>query len=68
MVDIYIYFTGDGDTTGYHKHDFFRGGAATVEKAKEASSVEEADRILREAYLGPDVEGIGVEWSIATDA
>ncbi len=48
----------------YYIPDWFSGGAATIEAAKSAASAEEADRILLDAYLGADQEGVDVVWEI----
>jgi hypothetical protein len=47
---------------GYSVYDLFDGLA--IEEAQEASTVEEAEAILRAAYRGPDVDGVGVRWVI----
>lgn len=59
-----ILFNLSATDDGYRVRDWFQGGAATLDEAREAASAEEADAILRAAYLGPDVDGVTVEWGI----
>jgi hypothetical protein len=50
---------------GYNVADWFHGGLTTIEAAEDAATAAEADRILRDAYRGPDVDGVEVHWTIA---
>lgn len=49
---------------GYRVRDWFRGGQATLDAAADAATAKDADAILRAAYLGPDVDGVTVDWRI----
>ena len=62
MINIDLYVTRHDD--GYNVADWFRGGLVTIETAEMAPTPVEADRILRAAYLGPDVDGVEVRWTI----
>jgi len=53
------------DERGMNVGDFFAGGWATIHAAKDADSRDEANSILRQAYLGPDCDGVAVTWVIA---
>lgn len=50
---------------GYNVCDWFDGGWYTIEEAREAATVDEADKILREAYKGPDIDGVTCSWRFA---
>jgi hypothetical protein len=60
-----IEFSLSAHDDGYRVRDWFRDGQATIDAAEGSASAEEADRILRAAYLGPDVDGVTVSWTIA---
>lgn len=47
---------------GYNVADWFSGDA--IERAEAATTAADADTILRTAYLGPDVDGVEVTWTI----
>jgi hypothetical protein len=61
-LEITYAFTAHDD--GYRARDWFDGGQETLDEAAEAKTPEEANAILRRAYLGPDVDGVEVIWSI----
>jgi hypothetical protein len=44
--------------------DWFRGRQATIEKAEAATTSEDADNILREAYLGDNARENGLYWDV----
>jgi hypothetical protein len=50
---------------GYYSVDWFKGEDETIERASNAKTEEEADAILREAYKGPDVDGVTCKWFIS---
>jgi hypothetical protein len=54
---------GDRDG-GYDCRDWFTDGGYIVTWAEDAATVEEADKILRDAYLGADCDGVTVSWTI----
>lgn len=61
MIDIDGMLTQHDD--GYRFADWFRGGHETLERAREAATPEEADAILRAAYLGADIDGVEAKWT-----
>lgn len=63
-----ITFTLSEADDGYRVRDWFRWdmkGPHPIEQAEEAGTAEEAERILRAAYRGPDPDGVEVSWRIA---
>lgn len=60
-----IDFTLSAHDDSYRVRDWFRGGDATLDAAENADTPDEAERILRDAYIGPDVDGVTVSWSIS---
>jgi len=48
----------------YRVADWFDGHWPTIWAAEDAETPEEAERILRDAYLGPDINGVYVTWEI----
>ena len=52
------------DPRGMYVSDFFKGGWDTIDAAREADNPDDADAILRRAYLGPDCDGVAVTWVI----
>ena len=53
--------TGTDEVAGYHWADYFGDAMEDVLAAK---SVDDADRLLKAAYKGSDVDGIGVVWTL----
>jgi hypothetical protein len=49
---------------GYRVSDWFQGGQETLDAAEIALIAADAERILWDAYLGPDVDGVTVTWRI----
>jgi hypothetical protein len=60
-----VTFTLTAQDDGYRVRDWFKGGQSTLNFVETATSVEEAEQILRFAYLGPDVDGVEVRWQIS---
>jgi hypothetical protein len=54
--------TQSGEYPGAYYCDYFRDDG--YERALYQPNPEVAQRILRETYLGPDVDGIDVEWTV----
>lgn len=53
----------DGAYEGYEHAFWFKHDA--YERAQSAQSLEEAEAILKAAYIGPDDCGVGLEWSVS---
>lgn len=53
---------------GYRIRDWFEGGQATLLAAGAATHAEDAERILKTAYLGPDTDGVDVSWIVLMPA
>lgn len=62
---IHGYVTGDDD--GYRFRDWFREGQETIDAAEAAGSLEEAEAILKAAYLGADCDGVEAKWTVTAD-
>lgn len=52
---------------GYRIADWFHGGDATLAAASRATPAG-AEAILRDAYRGPDCDGVTVSWTIDSEA
>lgn len=57
-----IHFALSANDDGYNVADWFAGDA--IEQTETATTAADADAILRTAYLGPDVDGVEVTWTI----
>lgn len=60
--EFHICFSLSAHDDGYNVADWFAGDA--IERAEAAATAADADAILRTAYLGPDVDGVEVTWTI----
>jgi hypothetical protein len=60
-----ITYTLSAHDDGYRVRDWFRGAQHTLDAAEEATTAEEAERVLHLAYKGPDVDGVTVSWQIS---
>ncbi len=63
MIGITLEFTtDDGSYPGANFADYFRDHGLDI--AYRATDVKSAEFILRQTYLGPDVDGVGVVWDV----
>lgn len=63
MANITLRFTTkSGEYPGAYYRDFFRDNG--LERAQSHPHPTIAERILQKTYLGPDVDGIGVDWTV----
>jgi hypothetical protein len=66
-VQITMQFTTQtGEYLGASYADYFRDDG--IVRAEQAETTEAANAILAETYRGPDVDGIGVGWTIWDDS
>jgi hypothetical protein len=63
-----IIYTLTAHDDGYRVRNWFRDGQQTLDAAEDADTVEDAEHILRSAYLGPDVDGVEVRWTVSQTA
>lgn len=54
---------GTDAVQGYHVTDFFSNNLEEIER--EAADTYEMNAWLESAYRGPDIDGIGLRWTIA---
>lgn len=63
MVDIiFTWTTPTGEFPNAYHTDYFRDQGC--QRAYAAKTGIEADAILRETYIGPDADGVGLYWDI----
>lgn len=63
MTEITLRFTtANGEYPGAYFADYFRDHG--LQRAVDHPHPTEAERILAQTYLGPDVDGVGVTWEV----
>ena len=58
-----ITITWNGDDTGRNIRDYGIG-SDILDDAESSETRDAADAIIRDAYLGPDCDGVGFSWEI----
>jgi hypothetical protein len=61
LIDMTFINEPDEGSSGAFFRDFF---TCRIADAAECETAEEADAMLRAAYKGPDVDGMGVRWFV----